>query len=357
MSKFWSSFVQDLEPYVPGEQPKVQDLIKLNTNENPYPPSPKVKEALNGEQIDLLRLYPDPNSTALKQTLADYHGLDQNQVFIGNGSDDVLALTFMALFSQKNKPLLFPDISYSFYPVYAKLFNIEPRKMPLNDQFEIEVDKYDLNDQCSGIIFPNPNAPTSIGITLDKIEALLKANSETVVVVDEAYIDFADNCESACKLINQYPNLLVIQTLSKSRSLAGSRVGFALAQAELIEGLVRVKDSFNSYPLDRLAELAAITAFEDKEYFQQGVQAIIESRNWTTEQLQQLGFEVLPSQANFVMAKPTSKPAEEVFTSLREKKIIVRYFNKPRIGDYLRITIGTPEEMQALISALKDILV
>lgn len=326
MSKYWSTFVQDLEPYVPGEQPKGHQLIKLNTNENPYPPSPKVKQVLNGEQIDLLRLYPDPNSTELKKTLAQYHGLEQNQVFVGNGSDDVLALTFMALFSRKQKPLLYPDISYSFYPVYAKLFDIEAKQIPLNDRFEIDLTQYSSDPDCCGIIFPNPNAPTSIGLTLDKIETLLQANPETVVVVDEAYIDFADNCASAVQLIDQYPNLLVIQTLSKSRSLAGSRVGFALAQAELIEGLVRVKDSFNSYPLDRLAELAAIAAFEDQTYFENAVKAIIETRQWTTNQLTKLGFDILPSQTNFIMANPTVKPAEDVFLTLREKEIIVRYF-------------------------------
>jgi histidinol-phosphate aminotransferase len=351
MSKYWSEFVNRLVPYVPGEQPKVDKLIKLNTNENPYPPSPKVAEVLSNKEIDKLRLYPDPNSTALKTAIANYYDVEANQIFIGNGSDEVLAHAFMAFF-QKSKPLLYPEISYSFYPVYCNLYGIEEKRLPLADDFSIDLKPYQQDN--GGIIFPNPNAPTSMGLALADIDELLSNNTESVVIVDEAYIDFGG--QSAVELVAKYPNLLVVQTFSKSRSLAGSRVGFAIGSPELIEGLVRVKDSFNSYPIDRLAELSAVTAMEDEAYFRQCCDQIIASRDWTTEQLSNLGFEVLPSQANFLFAKPTTMAAEAIFAKLREHKILVRYFNKPRINDYLRITIGTDEEMQALIDALQEIL-
>ena len=351
MSKYWSEFVNRLEPYVPGEQPKVDKLIKLNTNENPYPPSPKVAEALSSQEIDKLRLYPDPNSTALKTAVAQYYGVNKDQVFIGNGSDEVLAHAFMAFF-QQGKPLLYPDISYSFYPVYCNLYGIEEKRIPLAEDFSINL--LDYQQANGGIVFPNPNAPTSMGLPLSEIEELLKANSETVVIVDEAYIDFGG--QSAVELVDRYNNLLVVQTFSKSRSLAGSRVGFAIGHVDLIEGLVRVKDSFNSYPIDRLAELSAVVAIEDDDYFKGCCDKIIETRDWTTKQLRALGFEVLPSQANFIFAKPGSLPADQVFKALRERNILVRYFNKARISDYLRITIGTPEEMHSLVGALEDIL-
>jgi histidinol-phosphate aminotransferase len=351
MSKYWSEFVNRLEPYVPGEQPKVAKLIKLNTNENPYPPSPKVADVLSQDEIDKLRLYPDPASSALKNSIANYYEVQTEQVFIGNGSDEVLAHAFMAFF-QQDKPLLYPDISYSFYPVYCNLYGIEEKRIPLADDFSIELGDYQQDN--GGIIFPNPNAPTSIGLPLSEIKTLLDNNSESVVIVDEAYIDFGG--ESAVALVDQYANLLVVQTFSKSRSLAGSRVGFAIGHSELIEGLVRVKDSFNSYPIDRLAELSAIAAMEDRDYFQACCDRIVASRGWTTVQLKELGFEVLPSQANFVFAKPTRLPAQQVFSQLRDHNILVRYFNKPRISEYLRISIGTDEEMQALVRTLQDIL-
>ncbi len=352
MSQYWSDFVHRLEPYVPGEQPKVDQLIKLNTNENPYPPSPKVAAAVAAAgEIDSLRLYPDPNSTALKSAIADYYGVADGQVFVGNGSDEVLAHAFMAFF-QQDKPLLYPDISYSFYPVYCNLYGIEEQRIALADDFTIDLRQY--LQPNGGIIFPNPNAPTSMGLPLMEIELLLQNNTDSVVIVDEAYIDFGG--ESAVALVGQYPNLLVVQTFSKSRSLAGSRVGFAIGSAELIEGLVRVKDSFNSYPIDRLAERAAVAAIEDRDYFQQCCQRIMATRQRVTEQLQALGFEVLPSQANFVFAKPSRLPAEQVFQQLRERNILVRYFNKPRINEYLRITIGTEAEMDSLIAALTEIL-
>lgn len=350
MSKFWSQVVRELEPYVPGEQPQIDGLIKLNTNESPYPPSPELIKLMTHDAIDRLRLYPDPNSKKLKNTIANYYKVDAEQVFVGNGSDEVLAIAFMAFF-QQDKPLLFPDISYSFYPVYCKLFNITAQQIPLRDDFTINFNDY--LQANGGIIFPNPNAPTAIGKPLADIEALLQQNTHSVVIVDEAYVDFGG--ETAISLINKYPNLLVVQTLSKSRSLAGARVGFAVGNKDLINGLDRVKNSFNSYPLDRLAEAATIAAFEDDAYFQTCRNKIITTREWTVKELQALDFDVLPSQANFVFAKPKANNAAELAQKLRENKIIVRYFNTPRINQFLRITIGTDEQMQQLIAVLKKL--
>lgn len=348
MSTFWSPVVRELEPYVPGEQPQIDGLIKLNTNESPYPPSPKVIDVINHDTIDRLRLYPDPNSKKLKNTIAHYYGVTAEQVFVGNGSDEVLALLFMAFF-QQGKPLLFPDISYSFYPVYCKLFGIDYQTIPLREDYTINFADYAQAN--GGIIFPNPNAPTAIGKPLAEIEALLQQNTESVVVVDEAYVDFG--AQTAIALVDKYPNLLVVQTLSKSRSLAGMRVGLAVGHKDLIDALDRVKNSFNSYPLDRIAEAAAIVAFEDETYFSRCRDQIIATRDWTTAELEKLGFKVLPSQANFVFAEPIGKNAAELAQHLRDHKILVRYFNKPRISQFLRITIGTDEQMQALIAALK----
>ncbi len=350
MSKYWSDFVNRLEPYVPGEQPKILDLIKLNTNENPYPPSPKVLNVLAKESVDLLRLYPDPNSLALKNAIAKEWDVRADNVFVGNGSDEVLALAFMTFFKQ-GKPLLYPDITYSFYKVYSNLYDIETENPPLTEDFSLNLSDYQRPN--GGIIFPNPNAPTGIGLPLADIEKLLQANTESVVIVDEAYIDFGG--ESAIALVNKYPNLLVVQTLSKSRSLAGMRIGFAVGNRELIDGLDRVKNSFNSYPIDRLAEAAAVASFEDRDYFLDTTAKVVATRDWTTQQLQTLGFDVLPSQANFVFAKPNQWSAAEVFAKLRERKILVRYFKQPRIDSYLRITIGTQAEMEALIEALISI--
>lgn len=356
-SRYWSDIVHSLEPYVPGEQPKVSNLIKLNTNENPYPPSPKVAEVYSAQAIDELRFYPDPTSKALRETIASYYSSDENtltmdNVFVGNGSDEVLAHAFQTFFSGRSEPLLFPDISYSFYPVYCNLYEVDSVQLPLDDRFNIDFSQYAQPN--GGIIFPNPNAPSSIAKPLADIESLLQSNTDSVVLVDEAYIDFGG--ESAVSLVNRYPNLLVVQTLSKSRSLAGARLGFAIGSKGLIDGLVRVKDSFNSYPIDRLTEAAGIAAFNDTAYFNQCCAKIIATREHTVETLETMGFDVLPSKANFVMAKPPHLPAEAVFQQLRERKIIVRYFNKPRIGEYLRITIGTDAEMQALTTALADIL-
>ncbi len=352
MSKFWSDIVSKLTPYVPGEQPKIQNLIKLNTNENPYGPSPQVIRALQAEASDALRLYPDPNSDRLKAAIADYYGLQANQVFVGNGSDEVLAHVFQALLKH-DRSLLFPDITYSFYPVYCGLYDVEFELIPLSSNFEIDVKDYDRPN--GGIIFPNPNAPTGVPLALTEIEKLLKFNTESVVVIDEAYVDFGT--ESAVKLIKTYPNLLVTQTLSKARSLAGLRVGYALGHKDLIEALIRVKDSFNSYPIDRFAEAGAIAAMQDTTYFEQTRQKVMASRGALIKALQALNFEVLPSGANFIFAKHKTRDGAELTEKLREKHIIIRHFKKPaRIAPYLRITIGTDQQSKQLINALALIL-
>ena len=350
MSRFWSPFVKDLVPYVPGEQPKLARLVKLNTNENPYGPSPKALEAMRGELNDNLRLYPDPNSDRLKQAVAEYYAVTPAQVFVGNGSDEVLAHIFHGLF-QHGGPLLFPDVSYSFYPVYCGLYGIPFEQVPLDEQFQIRVQDYSKPN--AGIIFPNPNAPTGCLLPLQAIEQMLQANPGSVVVVDEAYIDFGG--ETAISLVGRYDNLLVTQTLSKSRSLAGLRVGLAVGHPDLIEALERIKNSFNSYPLDRMAIAGAAAAFEDKAYFQQTCQAVIDSREQLVGELQTLGFDVLPSGANFIFARHPGKDAATLAAGLREQSVIVRHFNKPRIDQFLRITIGNPQQNQALVEALKQL--
>lgn len=351
MSKFWSPFVKDLVPYVPGEQPKLAKLVKLNTNENPYGPSPKAIAAMQAELNDSLRLYPDPNSDRLKQAVADYYGVSTAQVFVGNGSDEVLAHAFHGLF-QHGKPLLFPDVTYSFYPVYCGLYGIPFEAVALDEQFQIRVEDYARPN--GGIIFPNPNAPTGCVLGLAAIEQLLQANPDTVVLVDEAYIDFGG--ETAIKLVDRYPNLLVSQTLSKSRSLAGLRVGIAVGHPDLIEALERIKNSFNSYPLDRMAIAGAAAAFEDRAYFEQTCQQVIASRESVVAGLTALGFEVLPSKANFVFARHPGKDAAGLAAGLREQGVIVRHFKQARIAQFLRITIGTPEQNQALLDALKPLV-
>jgi histidinol-phosphate aminotransferase len=350
MSRFWSPVVHGLTPYVPGEQPKLTNLIKLNTNENPYGPSPKVLDAIKDEVADSLRLYPDPNADRLKNTLARYHGVTPQQVFVGNSSDEVLAHTFQALLKH-DAPLLFPDITYSFYPVYCGLYGIDYRTVPLSDAMEIRTEDY--RQPCGAIIFPNPNAPTGRCLTLSTIETLLAEHPEAVVVVDEAYVDFGG--ESAIALVVRHPNLLVVQTLSKSRSLAGLRVGFAIGHPELIEALERVKNSFNSYPLDRLAIAGAVASFADEEYFQYTRQAVIASREQLSDKLVALGFEVLPSAANFVFARHPQHDAAKLAAALRERAIIVRHFKQARIEQFLRISIGTDAECKALVEALSEL--
>ncbi|MFI8609978.1 histidinol-phosphate transaminase [Pseudomonas sp. NPDC077649] len=350
MSKFWSPFVKDLVPYVPGEQPKLSKLVKLNTNENPYGPSPKAIAAMQAELNDNLRLYPDPNGERLKQAVADYYGVSTAQVFVGNGSDEVLAHAFHGLF-QHGKPLLFPDVTYSFYPVYCGLYGIEFEALPLDDDFQIRIEDYARPN--AGIIFPNPNAPTGCLLALDAIERLLQANPDSVVLVDEAYIDFGG--QTAIALVDRYPNLLVTQTLSKSRSLAGLRVGIAVGHPDLIEALERIKNSFNSYPLDRMAIAGAAAAFEDRAYFEQTCQQVIASREAVVAGLQGLGFEVLPSAANFVFARHPDKDAATLAAGLREQGVIVRHFKQQRIAQFLRISIGAPEQNQALLDALRGL--
>ncbi|MBB3135143.1 histidinol-phosphate aminotransferase [Rhizobium pisi] len=351
MSRYWSDIVSKLQPYVAGEQPRIPGLVKLNTNENPYGPSLRALEAIRQAADDRLRLYPDPAATELRETIAARFGVAAEEVFVGNGSDEVLAHTFQALLKH-DLPLLYPDVTYSFYPTYSLLYGIEAIEIPVDDAFQIRLADYDR--PCGSIIIPNPNAPTGIGLPLAGIEALLAAHPDAVVVVDEAYVDFGG--ESAVPLISQYPNLLVIQTLSKSRSFAGLRVGFALGQRDLIEALVRVKDSFNSYPLDRLAQVAATAAIKDEAWFETCRKKLIASRDRLVRELEALDFEVLPSQANFVFARHESRSGAALQAALRERGVLIRHFAKPRISDFLRISIGTDEECARLISALKEIL-
>jgi histidinol-phosphate aminotransferase len=352
LSKFWSEVVNRLTPYVPGEQPKIANLVKLNTNENPYGPGPKVLQALRGEVGDSLRLYPDPNSDRLRAAIAEYHGLAPHNVFVGNGSDEVLAHTFQALLKHE-LPLLFPDITYSFYPVYCGLYGVAFETIALTESFEINIDDY-LRPN-GGIIFPNPNAPTGRLLALGEIERLLQANTESVVVLDEAYIDFGG--ESAAGLVSRYPQLLVIHTLSKARSLAGLRVGYALGQPDLIEALTRVKDSFNSYPLDRFAQAGAIAAMQDQAYFEEMRHQVIATRTKLVTDLEALGFEVLPSGANFIFARHAHRGGGELTAKLRERSIIVRHFSSPaRIAPFMRITVGTDVQCAQLVAAIREIL-
>ncbi|WIM05420.1 MAG: histidinol-phosphate transaminase [Candidatus Nitricoxidivorans perseverans] len=352
MSRFWNPLVASLSPYVPGEQPKVDNLVKLNTNENPYGPSPRAVEAIRAATDDGLRLYPDPTARRLREAAATFFGIAPEQVFAGNGSDEVLAFAFLGLLRHAGRPLLFPDVTYSFYPVYCGLYGIEWRQVPLDDGFGIRVADYCVPN--GGIIFPNPNAPTGRAIPRADIEWLLERNRDSVVVVDEAYVDFGG--ESAVPLIDRFPNLLVVQTLSKSRSLAGLRVGLAMGHPDLIECLVRLKDSFNSYPLDRLALAGATAALEDREHFEKTRRAVMRSRGWLAERLARLGFAVLPSAANFVFCRPPDGNAAELAQRLRENKVLVRHFKGPRTGEFLRITVGTDEQCAILVNTLEKLL-
>ncbi|MBN1473142.1 MAG: histidinol-phosphate transaminase [Syntrophaceae bacterium] len=351
MSRYWNKTVKNITPYVPGEQPKGQKYIKLNTNENPYPPSPKVIEAITNAANDTLRLYPDPSSDELRETIADITGLKKENVFIGNGSDELLAFSFMAFFEPVGAPVLFADVTYSFYRVYAAFFNVPYQLIPVDNEFNVPIEGY--FQENGGIIIANPNAPTGKGVSCTDIERILEQNRNSVVILDEAYIDFGG--QSASGLINRYPNLLVIRTLSKSHSLAGLRVGYALGSAELIEGIMRVKDSFNSYTVDRLAQAGAREAIKDKTYFQETREKIIQTRERVSARIKSMGFHVIPSQANFIFISHAQYSGEVLFKKLREKGILVRYFNKPKIDNFIRVTIGTGEEMDCFLETIATI--
>lgn len=356
MSRYWSDYLADLAPYVAGEQPKAANLLKLNTNEHPYGPSPSVLEAIKGAATDRLRLYPDNECTVLRETIAALHGLQPNQVFAGNGSDEVLAHIFNALFRRAGRPLLMPDISYSFYRTYCKLYKIEPAIVPLADDYSIRAADYTARHAVApaGIIFANPNAPTGMTMSLDDISAIAGANPDIPVVVDEAYVDFG--AESAVGLLGRHDNIVVVHTLSKSRSLAGLRVGFAMASAEIVDGLNRVKDSFNSYPLDSLAQAGAVAALRDGAHFDRTRRAVMETRDQLAQQLATLGFQVLPSQANFVFARHPEFDGAALSRALRAQSILVRHFNLPRIDQFLRISVGTPDDCARLCNTLAEIL-
>jgi histidinol-phosphate aminotransferase len=351
MSKYWGGIVEKLKPYTPGEQPKDSSLLKLNTNENPYGPSPNVLKEIKNNCNDSLRLYPDPESIKLKKLLAEHHNLPLESVFISNGSDESLAFIFQGLL-KKDKPVLFPNITYSFYPVYCQLYEIEYKQIPLDQEFNINLDDYRMEN--GGIIFPNPNAPTGIPKSLEEIESLL-ANNNSVVVIDEAYVDFGTS--SAIKLINKYENLIVTQSFSKGRSLAGMRIGCAFGNPSLIEALNRIKNSFNSYPIDRLAQISAISSITDKIYFEDNCNKVIAARAYLEEQLKSIGFEVLPSGANFIFTQHKQKSGENIYDELRKNKILVRHFKSPeKISNFIRITIGTMNQMHKLVSVMKEIV-
>ena len=350
--KYWSSRIQTLVPYTPGEQPKDRVFIKLNTNENPYPPSPMAIKAIQENTDARLRLYPDPEATGLREALAEFYHIKPEQVFCGNGSDEVLGLCFYAFFSP-GKKVIFPDITYSFYPVYTELFNLDYEEIPLNEDFSLPVEKY-LGGGNGGVVICNPNAPTGKTQPVEAIRAILEANPDVVVLVDEAYADFG--AQSVVPLIDEYPNLVVVGTMSKSRSLAGLRIGYAMGNAQLIAGVNCVKNSFNSYPLDRIAQAAGEAAVRDKAYFDETRNKVMATREKTTRKLRELGFLVHDSNTNFIFAMHPEKSGKEIFQGLRDRGVLVRRFDKPRIEEYLRISIGTDEEMERMCAACQEIL-
>ena len=351
MKEFWSRRIRDAVPYIPGEQPRGRTFIKLNTNECPYPPSPRALEAIRGAANESLRLYPDPECLELRQTIARRYGLSENQVFVGNGSDEVLAFSFQAFFDP-DREIVFPQVSYSFYPVYTDYFGLRCRRVPMNEDFSDPIDL--LCGGNGGVVLANPNAPTGIAVGLDTVEKVLKANPDVVVVVDEAYVDFG--AESAVSLIGRYPNLLVVQTASKSRALAGLRVGWGMGDPNLINGLRCVRDSINSYVVDRLAMAGLKGAMEDEAYFQSVRGKVMATRERAAGALTELGFTVLPSRANFLFVSYPGVPGEQLLKGLREKGILVRWWKDPLISDWLRITVGTDGEMDALLAALKELI-
>ena len=347
----WRKNLRVVEPYVPGEQPKQENMIKLNTNENPYPPAPGVEKVLKSMETGDFRLYPKPDARELVDALAEEYGVPANQVFVGVGSDDVLGMAFLTCFNGE-KPILFPEITYSFYPVWADLFKIPYNRPALDENFCIK--KEDYFAENGGIVIANPNAPTSIAMPLADIEEIIAKNPDSVVIIDEAYVDFGG--ESALPLVEKYDNLLVVQTFSKSRSMAGMRIGFAIGNRELIDAMYAVRNSYNSYTMNMPSILCGVEAVKDRAYFDKTRQAIMETRTETAKKLEALGFTVLPSSANFLFAAHESVPAEELFLMLREKHIYVRYFKSPRISNYLRITIGTPEQMETFLAEVEKYL-
>ena len=348
---FFSKKANDILPYVPGEQPKDGEYIKLNTNENAYPPSPKVKKALDNLDVCRLKLYPDPESTILRETMAEILSLNKENIFVGNGSDEVLAIAFQTFFMEKDN-ILMPDISYSFYPVYRDMYNVKAKIVPLKDNFTIDINDYIVPN--NGIIIANPNAPTSISLSRDEIEVIVKNNTNSVVIIDEAYVDFGG--ETVVSLINKYNNLLVIRTLSKSYSLAGLRVGFAIGNKELIKGMNKIKNSFNSYPIDFIAQTLAVEAIKDVEYFDKTRNMIIDTKERIRKELENIGFTVLDSKTNFLFIMHKNKKAEDIYNDLRKNKVLVRFFNKPKINNWLRVTIGTDEQMDRFIKIIKEIV-
>ncbi len=345
----WEEYVRKVVPYTPGEQPKAKNIIKLNTNENPYPPAPGVEQALREIDVQELRKYPDAETKPLVDVLAQYYGVKSEQVFVGVGSDDVLAMSFLTFFNSK-KPILFPDITYSFYDVWADLFQIPYECQPLDDNFHIKIDDY--KKECGGIVIPNPNAPTGVAMNLAQVEEILQSHQEVIVIIDEAYIDFG--AESALALLPKYENLLVVQTFSKSRSMAGMRIGYAIGAPKLIKYLNDVKYSFNSYTMNMTALTLGVEAVKDETYFRETLQKVINTRERVKSELKELGFVFQDSKSNFIFVSHPKYPAKELFEALKKSGIYVRYFNKPRIDNYLRISIGTDEEMDALIAFLKN---
>lgn len=344
----WEANVRKVVPYVPGEQPKIDNIIKLNTNENPYGPSPRVKDIVM--DMDKLKLYPDPAASALVDAIADYHGVTSDKVFVGVGSDDVLAMSFLTFFNS-GKEILFPDITYSFYDVWADLYKIPYKAVPVDEDFRIKKEDYYVEN--GGVIFPNPNAPTSIAEPLSFVEDIVKNNQDVVVIVDEAYVDFGG--QTALPLVDKYENLLVVRTFSKSRSMAGLRIGYAIGNPKLIKYLSDVKYSFNSYTMNMPSIVLGVESIADDEYFKETVAKVVDTREWFKDQITKLGFTCPPSSANFLFITHNNIPAKEIFEKAREANIIVRYFNKPRIDNYLRVTIGTRDEMEKFLEFLKGI--
>ena len=348
----WRDNLRKIEPYVPGEQPDLPDMIKLNTNENPYPPSPKVRKVLDTYREDLLRLYPDPASEKLVEAIAGYNGVEREQVFVGVGSDDVLAIAFMTFFNGKN-PILFPDITYSFYDVWAELFQIPYRQIPLDEDFQMV--KEDYYGENGGLVIANPNAPTGVFQGVDALEEIVRHNRDVVVIIDEAYVDFSRE-GSAMSLMEKYDNVLIVQTYSKSRSLAGMRIGHAIGSRDLIAAMNDVRFSFNSYPMTRLSTEIGVAAIEDEDYFRETCRKVVATREWTKRELTRLGFAFQDSMTNFVFASHKTVPAQVDFEGLREKHIFVRHFSSPRIENYLRISIGTDEEMRRFVEETQRII-